>query len=98
MPCALNMVSTMCGSSVAKKLKMVSGSNNTVKRRITDMPKDILDQVIIEITQSKFKFALQLDESLDVSGYALLLVYVRYVEEIDVMEEFLLCEALNYKG
>jgi hypothetical protein len=49
---------------------------------------DVKEQVLSEIKASPI-FALQLDESTDVSSCSQLLVFVRYVKEGDIKEEFL---------
>ena len=72
------------------KLDSVSLSNNTVKRRIEEMSVDITDQVIAGVRDSKFGFALQLDESTDVTNCCQLLVYVRFTQNDAVKTELLL--------
>ena len=49
-------------------------------RRIEEMACDVSQQVIEKIKQDK-RFALQLDESTDISNQAQLLMYVRYYDE-----------------
>ena len=44
------------------------------------MSDDIADQILAEIKESKFGFAIQLDESTDITNYCQLLVYVRYAQ------------------
>ena len=65
----------------------------TVKRRILDMSNDILEQVTTELKSSS-SFAIQLDESTDVSSCSQLLVYVRYMKGHSVKEEYLFSEPL----
>ena len=54
------------------------------------MSEDIKLQVITNITNSPY-FSLQLDESTDISHTSQLLVYVRYIRDNKVEEEFLFC-------
>ena len=76
MPAAKILVRNLIGEELLPKLDSVSLSNNTVKRRIEEMSVDIADQVIAGVKDSKFGFALQLDESTDVTNCCQLLVYV----------------------
>ena len=59
------------------------------------MSEDILQQVIADIKASPTKVSFQLDESTNVSLCSQLLVFVRYVKEKEVVEEFLFCEPLK---
>ena len=62
-----------------KKLNSIFLSNNAVQRRIEEMSVDVLQQVISGICRSESRFAIQLDESTDVTNCAQLLIFVRYV-------------------
>ena len=57
--------------------KKISLSNDTVRRRISDMSQDILDQVAEKIRACKARVSLQLDKSTDVLNCVYLLVYYR---------------------
>ncbi|KAG2466396.1 SCND3 protein, partial [Polypterus senegalus] len=59
-------------------------------RRIVEMAIDIENQVVEGIKKSRC-FAIQLDESTDVSNHAILLCFVRYSEDEDIREELLCC-------
>lgn len=56
------------------------------------MSDDVHQQLIRKIKMSKL-YALQLDESTDITDKALLLIYIRYVDwdEIEIKEEFMNC-------
>ena len=82
------------GKEKANKLEEISLSNNTVKKRISEMSQDILLQVVEEIRSSPI-FSLQLDESTDVSSCAHLLVYARYISENNLKEQYLFSEPLS---
>ena len=74
------LIKNLIGEELLPKLDSVSLSNNTVKRRIEEMSVDIADQVIAGVKDSKFGFALQLDESTDVTNCCQLLVYVHFTQ------------------
>ena len=75
LPAATDLAGTMMA---IKTIQTMPSSNNTVSRRISDMAGDVLKQLLLHIQASEF-YALQLDESTDVMGLALLLVYVHYI-------------------
>ena len=79
LPCCKDIVNSMFGEESAKKLNVIPLSDNTVQRRISDISDDIKDQVINEIKEAE-TFAIQLDESTDISSMAQLLVFARYAK------------------
>ena len=79
----------------AKKLNSVSLSNDTVRRRIHDMSDDISDEVTTAVRASKYGFAMQLDESTDVTNCGQLLVYVRFTENDIVKTELLMSKEVS---
>ncbi|KAI4812981.1 hypothetical protein KUCAC02_024337 [Chaenocephalus aceratus] len=66
----------MHGDKQARELEAVPLSDGTISRRITDMAQDIKCQLIDRV--KKGKYALQLDESTDMSNSGQLLVFIRY--------------------
>ena len=58
------------------------------------MSENIKSKVISKINSSPV-FALQLDETTDVSNFSQLLVYIRYVADERINEEFLFCQPLE---
>ncbi|XP_042207877.1 SCAN domain-containing protein 3-like [Homarus americanus] len=65
-PCALKMVKRVLGEISECKIQQISLSVDTVKRRISEMSGDIMEQVIQEIKSSSTSmFAIQLNESTD---------------------------------
>ena len=71
-PCILDAAREILGPYETKKLEDKPLSDNTIKRRIDDMSIDIENQVV-EVIKKLSCFAIQLDESTDVSNHAILL-------------------------
>jgi len=71
-------------------LNALSLSDNTVQRRISLISEDVKDQVIDQL-RSAGPFALQQDESTDVSSCAQLtgIVFIRYIHNGAFQDEFL---------
>ena len=67
----------MLGEKEAKKLDKIPLSNDTVTRRIDDIAQQVKKSLIENIKKSRF-FALQLDESTDLSNLAELMTYIRF--------------------
>ena len=93
-PCLIEATTLVLGGEKANKLKEISLSNVTVKKRISEMSQDILLQVVEEVRSSPL-FSLQLDESTDISSCAQLLVYARYIFENNVKVQYLFSEPLS---
>ena len=67
--------------------KSIPISDNTVRRRIDEMAEDIKES-LCDILK-KQRFGLQLDESMLPGNEALLLGYVRFIKDNEVMQELL---------
>ena len=76
------------------KIKKVPVSDNAISRRIDDMSTDIESNVADRVKRADM-FALQADESIDVSGRAQLLLFIRFVDEEEIVENFLCCKELT---
>nr|XP_024655565.1 protein ZBED8-like [Maylandia zebra] len=94
-PAALKMANLILGTAAEGKLSQIPLSNDTVSDRIEDMSKDILAQVVADLISSPAKFSLQLDESTDVANLSQLTVFVRYVKDDMIKEDFLFCKPLT---
>ena len=86
----------MLGPEAAEEIAKVPFSDNTISGRISEMSADIESAVLDKIRIGN-KFALQLDESTDISGHAQLLANVRFVDGDTIRENFLFCKALPEK-
>ncbi|XP_039459195.1 protein ZBED8-like [Oreochromis aureus] len=89
------MANLILGTAAEGKLSQIPLSNDTVSDRIEDMRKDILAQVVADLISSPAKFSLQLDESADVANLSHLTVFVRYVKDDMIKEDFLFCKPLT---
>lgn len=92
-PCVTDIVSCMLDEKAVKKINTISLSNDTVRRRINDISTHIKSELISRLKCNNF--ALQMDESTDVSGLAVLLVFVRYKYQTSLEEDLLLCQPLS---
>ena len=93
-PCILESVKLMLGEKASQTMKQISLSNDKIKARSHEMSENIKSKVISKINSSPV-FALQLDETTDVSNLSQLLVYIRYVASERINEEFLFCQPLE---
>ena len=93
-PCILESMKLMLGEKASQTMKQISLSNDTIKSRIHEMSENIKSKVISKINSSPV-FALQLDETTNVSNLSQLLVYIRYVADERINEEFLFCQPLE---
>lgn len=94
-PCTIDIVKCLLDEEADKLVSIIPMSNNTVTRRISDMANDVTDTLISRIKCTKF--ASKMDESTDVAGLAILMVFVRYVYLQSYEEDLLLCRPLPTK-
>ena len=77
-----------------KKLDAVSLSNNTVKRHITDMSNDVIQQIVHQVKKSPL-YSIQLNESTNIAGFPQLSVFIHYINNATISEDFLSCKVLK---
>ena len=73
------LVKRVFGEQAVAKLNTVSLCDNTMRRRIEEMSDDIVDQMLAEIKESKFGFAIQWDESTDITNYSFMSIMRRRI-------------------
>lgn len=97
-PAASILAETMLDKKAADAIKTVPLSNDTICRRVDDMAGDIIEQVVDKLKRAG-SFAIQLDESTDVSGEAQLATFVRFKDDTaaDITEHILFCKPLPGK-
>ena len=88
------LVRSLIGKVEAAKLDRVFLFNDAVKHRIQETSIDIAEQVIVGVKDSKFGFAIQLDESTDVAKCSQLLVYARFTQNNTVKTELLFSQVV----
>ena len=88
LPVCKAIVNEMLASDAAKEIAKVPLSDNTIARRIDGVSADI-ESIVFEKMRISRKFALQLDESTDISGYAQRLANVHFVDGDTIRENFL---------
>ncbi|XP_050058856.1 zinc finger BED domain-containing protein 5-like [Aphis gossypii] len=93
-PCMTEIVNCVLGEDAAKKITAVQCSNNVISDRIHKISDHIHDELICRLKNSKM-FAIQLDESTDVAGLSILLVFVRHPFKGSIEEDLFLCAPLE---
>ena len=95
-PALAIIVETMLGSEAAQKIKTVPLSDSTISRRIEEISSDLQDEVCehFETPEDKL-WALQIDESVDISGKAQVLAFIRFIKDESFVNEFFFCKDLK---
>ncbi|XP_068232182.1 SCAN domain-containing protein 3-like [Palaemon carinicauda] len=94
LPACSAIVKTMFGSEAEKEVRKIPVSDSTISRRIHDMSSDIEETVCTSVKESEM-FALQVDESTDIGGMAQLLVFIRYLHDVKIVNQFFCCKELK---
>ena len=93
LPACQQIVRIMFGEEAVSELSKIPLSDNTISRRIHDMSENIERNIKSKILKHKL-FALQVDESTDITGKAQLLVFIRFIDDESIVEDFLCCKEL----
>ena len=93
LPAAIKMTAIVHGKKEAGEMRKIPLSNNTVLRRIPTISDDQREQLILRV--KGFNFAIQLDESTDITKMVNLLVYFRYIYNNGINEDLLFCQQLD---
>ena len=88
LPCMNDINCISSGKQAESKLNIPSLSVNSVQPRISLMSEHIKNQVIDQVKSTSL-FALQLDESTDVSSFAQLTAFARHIYNGEFKNEFL---------
>ncbi len=91
MPACKIIVRTMIGEEAESELSKVPVSGNTISRRVDDLSN--ISGILSEVLQNN-NFALQVDESADITDKAQLLAFVRFGNEGEIMENYFCCKKL----
>ncbi|XP_066982189.1 SCAN domain-containing protein 3-like [Macrobrachium rosenbergii] len=86
------VVKTLFGDEAEKEVKKTPLSDDTIGRRIKDMASGI-EKTVSELMEDKM-YALQADESTDIGDKSQLLVFIRYIADNKITEQFLCCKEL----
>ena len=93
LPAVSEVLRTVLHKAPEQVIKSIYLSNNTVQRRVDEMSDNIEEQLCIILKTTEF--SLQLDESTLPDKKSLLLTYVRFVKDENLMEEFLFAKELE---
>ena len=93
LPACKIIIEEMIGPNAVKDVANLPLSDNAIARRIEDVSVDI-ENNILEKVHISVRFALQVDESTDISGHAQLFANVRFIDGDAIRENFLFCNRL----
>ena len=92
LPACKKMVKSMLGETAEKEISKIPFSNDTIHMRILDLSENIDTNVQEKLEGSKF--ALIVDESTDINNSAQLLVFVRFINDDEIINQFLCCSEM----
>ena len=92
--CAKDLVESTIGKNYVCNIESKSLLNNTVSRCINDLSEYCQKEVIQRVKQSQ-TISLQMDQFTDITGLAILLVFVCYIYNSTIEEDLFLCKSLE---
>ena len=94
--CVIQIVDNFFGKTAVEQVKKIPLSDTTIARRCILVAKDLKEQLLEKLRDCTC-FGLQLDESVDVSGEAQLLVYCRFpdITTSKMSEHMLFCDPVG---
>ncbi|XP_064096491.1 zinc finger BED domain-containing protein 5-like [Macrobrachium nipponense] len=92
LPACRNMMKTMLGEDAEKQLSKIPLSNDTVHGRILEISTDIEENVCRKKLPAYF--ALQVDESTDISNKAQVMAFIRFTDGDRIVNQYLCCKEL----
>ncbi|XP_075210363.1 zinc finger BED domain-containing protein 5-like [Lycorma delicatula] len=93
LPACRKIVKTMIGGSADIEISKIPLSNDTIHRRIKDLSENIEQNTAKTLANSNF--AIQIDETTDITGNSQLIAFVRFIDENDIINQFLCCRELS---
>ena len=93
LPAVSEVLRTVLHKPPEQVIKSIALSNNTVQRKVDEMSDNIEEQLCMILKTTEF--SLQLDESTLPAKKSLLLTYVRFVKDENLMQEFLSAKELE---
>ena len=88
LPACQQIMRIMFGEEAVSELSKIPLSNNIISRRIHGMSENIECNIKSKILKHKL-FALQIDESTDITGKAQFLVFILFIDDKFIVEGFL---------
>ena len=92
LPVCQEIVRIMFGEGAVSEINKIPLSDNTICRRIEDMSENIKLNLKTKLLNHNL-FALQVDESTDISSKAQLLVFIRFIDDEAIVEDFFVAKS-----
>ncbi|UYV70706.1 hypothetical protein LAZ67_8000334 [Cordylochernes scorpioides] len=87
----------MLTNDAMEKVTKIPLSSKTIARKIEDMSEDIELQIKQSFNDSLTKWAIQLDETTDISNKAQLLAFLRFVDTGKIVNNYFFCKELKQR-